>query len=191
MQNLKRSLKITGWISLICVGIYPIVIILMMMGINADLIFSFPLFSGFIHGSIFHFVFNIILLFFLFVYNKNNYTLIHIIIITTIISSIYYPFTFLGACSSVGISGFCYFLMPRFFFMFKRIKWLRALLIIAGIIIALAEIITINDSDGIAHGSHLIGFLLGCLSIIPSFTWLNPKNRILERDQHKISLPLQ
>ena len=146
MERIKISLMDTLKMILLCIAAYPAGLILMLLlGGNADLAISLPIISGFIHQSLSHFFFNILLLFLLLIYKGNSYNIKQMV--------------FFGVLTSIGISGLVYFLMTRFLIGYKKI------FIPLLVIIFIGELVTLNDPDGISHWGHLIGIILGFISL--------------------------
>ena len=122
MERIKISLVDTSKMALICIAAYPAGLILMLLlGGNADLAISLPIISGFIHQSLSHFFFNILLLFFLLIYKGNSYNIKQMVAILVVIQTLCFILTFFGVPTSIGISGLVYFLMTRFLIGFKKI----------------------------------------------------------------------
>jgi membrane associated rhomboid family serine protease len=178
-ENLKRSaietLKIIG----VCVLAYPVGLILMLiLGGNADLAISLPFISGFIHQSLYHFLFNIVGIFLLLLYKGNKYDLKQMVLITIIIQCITLLLTYtIGIQVSIGISGLVYFMLTRFLMDFKKI------LIPLLVIIAIGELTTLNDPDGVSHWGHLIGIFFGIISLGYFSTAIR---KLLNRNNHRM-----
>jgi membrane associated rhomboid family serine protease len=158
-ENLKRSsidtLKILG----VCVLAYPIGLIMMLiLGGNADLAISLPFISGFIHQSLDHFLFNIIAIFLLLIHRGNKYDIKQMVLITIVVQTFTFILTFFGVQISIGISGLVYFLLTRLLLSNKFLIPILAIILIG-------EVVTLNDPDGISHWGHLIGVCLGFVSI--------------------------
>jgi hypothetical protein len=120
-----------------------------------------PLINGFVHRDTTHFAYNLLLLFFVFLHQINSrYGLKHLILLTALISSLYFPFVILGfSANAIGLSGCCSFLMTRAMLSsgtLCRILWL---------LIFVSELLQLGFSDTSAHGIHLIGLALGWLSL--------------------------
>lgn len=184
-DNLKRSaietLKIIG----ICILAYPAGIILMLLlGGNADLAISLPFVSGFIHHDIAHFLFNIVSLFFLLIYTGNKYNLKQMVLITFLIQCFCFIVSLFGVLPSVGISGLVYFLATRYLIKFNKIT------LVLFFILLLGEALSLNDPDGISHWGHLIGIFFGFVSLnINHYRLSNILPRKLLQVIHSIFLP--
>lgn len=160
MERIKISLMDTLKMVLLCIAAYPAGLILMLLlGGNADLAISLPIISGFIHQSLSHFFFNILLLFLLLIYKGNSYNIKQMVAILVVIQTLCFILTFFGVLTSIGISGLVYFLMTRFLIGYKKI------FIPLLVIIFIGELVTLNDPDGISHWGHLIGIVLGFISL--------------------------
>lgn len=159
-DSLKRSsletLKMIG----VCILAYPVGIILMLLlGGNADLAVSLPFVSGFMHHDIMHFLFNIIFLFLLLLYSGNKYNLKQMILIVFLIQCFCFVVSLFGVLPSVGISGLVYFLATRYLIKFNKIT------LVLFFILLLGEVLSLNDPDGISHWGHLIGVFFGFMSL--------------------------
>ena len=122
MERIKISLMDTLKMVLLCIAAYPAGLILMLLlGGNADLAISLPIISGFIHQSLSHFFFNILLLFLLLIYKGNSYNIKQMVAILVVIQTLCFILTFFGVLTSIGISGLVYFLMTRFLIGYKKI----------------------------------------------------------------------
>jgi hypothetical protein len=94
------------------------------------------------------------------------YTYERIFWITSLIALLYLPIILIDSrFASIGISGTCYFLLARGLLSLKRLK-LVGYFIISSIIIA--EFAGLGGNDEIAHTVHIIGAILGILSL-PKF----------------------
>lgn len=132
-----------------------------------------PVTSGFIHAGFEHLFYNLLLIFIFTLPELNSkYDINKLFWITFILSCAYLPISLLEYTRySVGISGTCFFLMSRFFFSKDGPILLRILKISVFSLTILGEILGMNKAeDGIAHGVHLLGVLLGIITI-----YINPK----------------
>jgi len=159
------SLKKTLIISAICVVAFLLATVYMnVTGIDSPaIILMNPFISGFIHVSIEHFVGNMLGLFLFLIPAVNaGYRVKEIFWITFLISIAYLPISILGLTDpAVGISGTCMFLTSRSLLSIKNKK----IGIVLVSLIALSEMLPLFDADGTAHGVHLLGLLLGYLSL--------------------------
>lgn len=123
-----------------------------------------PIISGFLHNGIAHFFLNIFLLFlFLLTSVNNNYDIQRIFWITFFLSVAYLPVSVSGLTEpAVGLSGTIYFLMIRWFCSWEKRRKLGIWIISSFL---LFELTCLFDSDGVAHGVHLLGASLGFLSL--------------------------
>lgn len=140
-----------------------------------NLILKIPFISGFLHNSLSHFVINIILFYLtmLPVCNK-RYSVKNIYWITFIISLFYLPISLAGlTLPAIGISGMCFFFLSRFLWgWYHTINFGKIIFIF----LFSAELFSIgNFQDGTAHGIHMIGGLLGLVSLNPNMKKYSPK----------------
>lgn len=188
-ENLKRSsietLKIFG----ICLLSYPAgVILMLLLGGDADLAVSLPFISGFLHHDLTHFLFNIVALFILLTYNGNKYNLKQMILITILIQCFCFIVSLFGVLPSVGISGLVYFLMTRYLIKFNKLT------LILFFIVTLGEALSLNDPDGISHWGHLIGIFFGFVSLNINSHIHHLRNHLphkMSQALHSIFLPQQ
>jgi membrane associated rhomboid family serine protease len=104
-------------------------------------------------------------------YSNRFYTFEKIFWITALISAIYLPVALVYQdLATIGISGTCYFLLVRgiFFRGRKPIKRTRILAYLLISLIILSEIIRIGENDHISHSVHLLGCVLGIISLYPN-----------------------
>ena len=132
---------------------------------SSSILMMEPFTSGFLHVSFSHFGYNMIMLFLVLLSPFNStYDITKIFWITFLLSVLYLPVSILGITPpAVGISGTCYFLLARYLFSWEKNKKLGQ-----GIMIFLVfcEIVTLGDlEDKIAHGVHILGAILGYLSL--------------------------
>lgn len=165
-ENVKRSLRITGKIFLICIAIFILAIgASSLLGGNSQNLFLYnPFISGFLHVSMDHLFYNMIGVFlFTLPAINSHYTLRNIFWITFFISLAYLPVPVMGiAFPAIGISGTCMFLIARYFLTWERFKIL-GILLITGLV--LAEASSIFEDDGVSHAVHILGAIFGYLSI--------------------------
>jgi membrane associated rhomboid family serine protease len=129
-----------------------------------------PIINGFIHGDPSHLAMNLGLIFvFLIPEINQRFNFPKIFLITLIISVIYLPISFLFGIPAVGISGTLYFMLSR-----ACLNKRNIFLYIFFVIMISPEIINIfNTSDGTAHTVHIIGSVLGFISLHLKNTNLN------------------
>ena len=121
-----------------------------------------PFVNGFIHGDISHLGMNLGLMFIFLIPDINQrYDFTKIFFITLIISIIYFPIALSVGIPAVGISGTLYFMLSRVCLNKKSIP----LYIFFGIMIIPELTKFTNMTDGTAHMVHIIGALLGLLSL--------------------------
>lgn len=166
-DNLKFAFKTIGIVILFCGASTLLTFIqLMIFGEdNSNLLMMNPLLSGYLHLSVPHFVSNMMLMFLALCSDVNQrYTALKIFYVTLIIEMIYLPIEVIELSQiAIGISGTCYFLISRFFFSWKQKAWLGASIAVALALIEFNGFFSApNDA---AHGVHLIGILLGYLSL--------------------------
>lgn len=128
----------------------------------ANIIFVYnPLFSGFMHSNIYHLSGNLMFLFIglLFKINK-KYTFNNIFVITFIISLIYFPFGLIFECAAIGLSGTAMFMLTRA--CLDENKWW---LFVLYVILIYPDITKLFSNDDISHATHIIGALVGILSL--------------------------
>lgn len=165
-ERLLKSLKVTGKVLGLSVALFLLAIVsVALLGDWSQKLFTFnPLISGFLHISIDHLAFNILGVFLLMLARANqDYTLKDLFWITFLISLIYLPIPLIGLTPpAIGISGTCMFLMTRYFLTWKRAKGIGVFLLILTLGLEASDIFT---NDGIAHGVHLLGGVMGYLSL--------------------------
>ncbi len=166
-ENLKFAFKTTGLTMLAC-GAATILTFIQLMIVgedNSNFLMLNPILGGYLHLSVPHFASNMFLLFLALCSDINQkYTPKKIFYITLIIELIYLPFELLEISQiAIGISGTCYFLISRFFFSWREKAWLGASI---AVVLALIEFSGFFSAPGdAAHGVHLLGILLGFLSL--------------------------
>ncbi len=161
--SLKNPTKLTLFIFLgFCASFIVSVIAKLIFGDASDSIMNYnPVFSGFIHGDPSHLMINLSLMFIFLIFNVNQvYDIKKLYIITFAISLIYLPVALATALPAVGISGTLYFMLTRACLNKRNIP----LYIFYGITISY-EFTHLFDVDGTAHGVHIIGSVLGYISL--------------------------
>lgn len=130
-----------------------------------------PFVSGFIHGGLDHILFNLGMIFLFSLSPINSeYDIKRIFWVTFILSCLYLPVSLLHITEpAIGISGTCFFLMTRFFFSRNSYKILWYSLYF---FLLLSELYTIAENDGTAHGVHILGALLGYISLKKDSVWI-------------------
>lgn len=139
------------------------VIAKLIFGEASDSIMNYnPIINGFIHGDPSHLATNLGLIFLFLIPEINQrFNFPKIFLITLIISVIYLPISFLFGIPAVGISGTLYFMLSR-----ACLNKRNIFLYIFFVIMISPEIINIlNTSDGAAHIVHIIGSVLGFISL--------------------------
>lgn len=161
IKRSKNSLKLVLKIFLACLLFSLLFFISSQITINQNISLS-PFVSPFIHGDIFHLFTNLIFIFVSVLHPINQgYKLKEIYIISFFIALLYLPISLLEITPiAIGLSGTGYFLMSRACF-----NWgTTGKVIIIGLTIS--ELFFLSDlEDGIAHGVHLIGIILGYISL--------------------------
>lgn len=162
-----QPLRTLGLIVLCCLASF--MIHCMQMAILGDgagnLSMSNPFISGFLHSNVNHFITNIVILFLFLLPEVNwSYDFSKILWVTTILSFLYLPISIMGITQpAIGISGTWFFLSSRYFLTWsknpvigKTIFW----------VLLTAEIYGLTlPSDGVAHIMHILGSVLGYLSL--------------------------
>jgi membrane associated rhomboid family serine protease len=125
-----------------------------------------PLTSGLLHANFRHLMWNIFGIFISLNMRCNRfYTFEKIFWVTSLIAILYLPIIIMNSdFAAIGISGTCYFLLMRGIGSFRKFKPLMYF-IISSIIIS--ELARLGDDDKIAHAVHIIGSLLGLISLYP------------------------
>ena len=183
MEAIKQKGKVILKIALLTLLSFPLLVLsYLIFGNNTEILFKIPPINVFLHSDISHALSNILLIALLIIPAVNNYGIKSIIIISSMISIIYIPFILFGGGSVIGISGFCFYLISRF--LFTRKKYTMPFIIL-GCFILLMEIIQIKNPDGISHGVHIIGYILGLISINPNVI------KFISKEKYNILLPLQ
>jgi len=166
-NNLIKSAKTTGIVTLFCIASFVVFgLQIAIFGESfSNLLMMNPIISGFLHVGLSHFGCNIIVLFLILLAPINSsYDIKKIFWVTFVISILYLPFPIMGITpAAVGISGTCMFLMTRYFFTWKKYPKIGMAIIL---LIGISELANILDvSDGTAHGVHVLGIILGYLSL--------------------------
>lgn len=169
--NIKNSSKVTLQVLGLSVSAFVIfAIAIAVFGKFGETFISLnPAFSGFIHAGLDHILYNLLLIFLFTLPAVNSqYDIKKIFWITFILSCAYLPISLLGITEhAIGISGTCYFLMARFFFSKQNHPIIRAVLLAIFGFLLLGEFINMTNpvGDGVAHGVHFAGVVLGVISL--------------------------
>jgi membrane associated rhomboid family serine protease len=162
-ENLGRSFVLTGKIlSLVVLSFVAVWLLTMLIG-DANLALKFPLINSFVHSDLVHLFGNLLIIFLLLNSEINNYSLKQLYIITTSISLIYFPLYLIGLPDFIGLSGLVYFLLTRFLFSVEKFK---ILIYLIPFFLFVFEAWQIKNPDGISHGVHLLGIILGTVSVV-------------------------
>jgi len=125
-----------------------------------------PFTSGLLHSNFDHLIWNIFGIFISLNMRCNRfYTFEKIFWVTSLIAILYFPIVLINSeFAAIGISGTCYFLIMRGAGSFKKFKILWYFMISS---ILIGDLMKIGDNDTIAHSVHLIGSILGIVSLYP------------------------
>lgn len=174
----KASIKSSGKVTLQILGLSVISFVLLgitiaIFGESGEfLVVPNPFTSGFVHSGFGHLSYNLLLIFIFTLFQINSgYDIKKLYWITFIISCLYLPISLLGITThAIGVSGTCYFLVTRAIFGSRDYKIFRAIFMCIFGLIILGEFINMSSStsDGIAHGVHFIGAILGLISLYVS-----------------------
>jgi len=160
MESIIKSIKITAIAFIMCVAAFMLHVIQICL-IPEEIALMNPLISGFLHQGVEHLSLNMIVMFIGMLHPINRgFNWRSIFIITTIISLIYLPIAILGITSfAIGLSGTCYFFLTR-----ATINWgwIGKVIIF---ILFVSEASSLFSGDDTAHGVHLIGMILGSISL--------------------------
>ena len=167
-DQIKFSIVTTFQVILMCLSASFIFIVIDITLENPySYIFAInPFTSGLIHSNFDHLIWNIFSIFICLNIKCNRfYTFEKIFRITSLIAILYLPIILIDyEFAAIGISGTCYFLLIRGLISIKKLRYLTYF-IAASIIIS--EFIELGDNDRIAHAVHLIGSILGLMSLYP------------------------
>lgn len=167
-DQIKFSIVTTLQVTAICLLLTLLYItICILLGDISGYYFSInPFASGLIHSNFNHLSWNMFGIFISLNIRCNRfYTCEKIFWITSLISLIYLPAILLHYnLPSIGISGTCYFLLVRGLGSVKKLKPLSYFFIA---MILISEFSRLSDNDGISHPVHIIGSLLGLISLYP------------------------
>ena len=173
LGNIKKSSLITlfvlvGFIATFIISVFANLI----FGSISPVLMNYnPLLNGFIHADPGHLLYNLFMLFVFMLFPINQgYGYKDFYIVTLIISLIAFPISVLAGLPAVGISGTLYFMMSRSCVNSKSIF----LYIFLGGSILYEFVNVFETSDGIAHYVHVIGAVLGYLSLKEKFGYLKP-----------------
>ena len=172
MKKLKdillNPLKTTFYLASAC-GISTLIsigFILIWENDGLNWLMHFPLTKGFLHVDFEHFYYNIIIIFFLLLFPINrNYDFKKLFLVTSILSTIGIFFDVLWDEPAVGISSILVFLLARV--CWSPRKWWGYVLFL---LIIYPEFYNLMDfSDDLSQHNHLIGGLIGILSMTNGF----------------------
>ena len=184
-ERLTASAKTTVFAILLSIAAFIIFAIELWIipGLDGNTASMNPFISGFIHSTDpSHLGLNAFVLFFVLLSPVNSgYNIKKLFIVTTIISLIYLPVSVLGITkAAVGLSGTCYFLLSRYFFSWKRYKVLGYAIIL---FLAFAEGLALPKGDGEAHGVHLVGIVLGFITLHLQIPAIGPNKKVSPFDE--------
>lgn len=164
VKKIKKSLLINlfvvaGFVATFIMSIFANLI----FGDLSDEIMNYnPAVNGFIHADPSHLAYNLIMLFGVMLFAVNqSYTFKEFYKITLIISLISFPMYFFTGIPAIGISGTLYFMMTRACVNSKSI--IIYILLGGGILYEFFHVMEIKD--GVAHYVHVIGCILGYISL--------------------------
>lgn len=163
-QILKNPVKLTALTLLgFFVSFFIAVIAKLVFGESSDSIMNYnPILNGFIHADPSHLIFNLCVLLPLLIFKINNQiTPRQFVIVTICISLLASPFSVAYGVPAVGISGTLFFLLSRVCLVKKN--WF--LWIFFAITFGFEFLNFFNTEDGMAHYVHVIGAVLGFLSL--------------------------
>jgi membrane associated rhomboid family serine protease len=125
-----------------------------------------PFTSGLLHANFNHLLSNIFIIFITLNMRCNRfYTVEKIFWVTSLIAILYLPIIIIEPeFSAIGISGTCYFLLMRGLGSTRKVKILAYFLIA---VILTSEFLKLGNNDRIAHAVHIIGSILGLISLYP------------------------
>ncbi len=168
IDRIKFSSITTLQVSAMCISsILLYIIIDIFMGDTYSYYFSInPLISGLLHSNLEHLLNNLFIIFLCLNVKINRfYTFEKIFWVTSLISILHLPVILINnEFTAIGISGTCYFLLARLISSIRRFKWLGYVLV--SIILSI-EFIGIFQDDTISHSMHIIGLILGIISLYP------------------------
>lgn len=165
-KQIVNALKTSAILSVICAIsslAYLLALVLNSGGLTSVFFYN-PFISAFVHSDMTHFSMNILMLFLCLIPGINQLFTFKMVVYTAIIlNTLYFPLVlFQVTLPIIGLSVFTYFLMGRIAVTRKKYKWLALLIFI---LILIGEISQINTETTIAHLSHIIGALVGIVSI--------------------------
>ena len=185
VRNLNNPMRLVlliflSWISVFIVSVIAKVI----FGDMSDVIMNYnPLVNGFIHGDWSHLIWNLGLIFiFLLPAINQQYSFNQVYFITLSISLLYFPISLLIALPAVGISGTMYFMMTRACLYKKNVILYIFFAMMFGYEIANCRVV----SDGSAHSVHIIGSVLGFISLYIKDSTFN-KYKLVQQVSKKIT----
>ncbi len=161
-----NAAKVSATIALICAisSFAYLVALVMNLGGFTSILFYNPFISAFVHSDMTHYIMNILMLFLCLIPSINRlYTYKKVLYTAIILNTLYFPLViFQVTLPIIGLSMFTYFLMGRIAVTRKKHKWLFLAIFF---LILIGEISQIKTETTIAHLSHVIGALVGIISI--------------------------
>ncbi len=165
-KQILNAAKTVGIISAICL----IISLLYWMfeafnfGALGYILFYNPFVSALVHSDFSHLTNNMLMLFLCLIPVINQeYKILQIVIVSSMLSFIYFPLLiFQVSLPVIGLSMFAYFLLGRIVFSRKKYFWI---VVIPFFILLLGEATIITTDYSTAHLAHIIGALLGSISI--------------------------
>jgi len=184
LEKIKKSLRVTLFV-LLGFGVTFILSVIanLIFGEFSDELMNYnPIFNGFIHADPTHLLHNLAMVFIFMLFNINqDYSLREFYVITVFISILSFPVSLTTGIPAVGISGTLYFMMARACLNSRNVLMY---LIVGGSLIY--EVFHMTEiSDGIAHYVHVIGSILGAISL-KSKTYLKFQNSITYKIKNQI-----
>ena len=162
--KIKLFLKLTALI--LGVNIFYVLAFAIFKSNSTSAFFTYnPFLSPFIHSGIEHLLYNIIFLAVVLTPDINsNLGINNIIKLSLLLSFILFPFVLFEISDPIiGISGLCYLLLARMLITRKKYSKLYILLLI---FFCIFEFKSLGNNDGISHLCHLLGIVIGAVSII-------------------------
>jgi membrane associated rhomboid family serine protease len=164
--KLKFKLFFKLVLTILGVNLFYIIAFAIFKSNNTSAFFIYnPFFSPFIHSGIEHLIYNIIFLAVVLTPDINsNLGMNNIIKLSLLLSFILLPFVLFEISDPIiGISGLCYLLLARILITRKKYYKLYILLLI---FFCIFEFKSLGNKDGISHLCHLLGIVIGAVSII-------------------------
>lgn len=162
--KIKLFLKLTALI--LGVNIFYVLAFAITNSNNTSTFFIYnPFFSPFIHSGIEHLLYNIIFLAMVLIPDINsNLGINNILKLSLLLSFILFPFVLFEISDPIiGISCLCYLLLARVLITRKKYTKLNIFILI---FFCIFEFNSLGNNDEISHLSHLLGIVIGAVSII-------------------------